>query len=86
MVIERLRRALEHLDELTPDEQEDIAEQILSFAAGHIKPRGARALRLAGAWADLPQDMEETLLRWRREVPPTPLVEGLPGEHDAPTT
>jgi hypothetical protein len=81
MLVEHLRRALEHLDELTPDEQEDVAEQILSFA-GRIEPRGARARRLAGAWADLPDDMEDTLLRWRREAPPTPLIEDLPGEHD----
>lgn len=81
MVIEHLRRALEHLDELTPDEQEDVAEQILAYA-GRIEPYGARARRLAGAWADLPDDMEETLLRWRREAPPTPLVENLPGERE----
>ena len=86
MVIEYLQRALEHLDELTPDEQEDVAEQILSFASGHIEPRGARALRLAGAWADLPDDMEDTLLRWRRETPPTPLIEDLPGDHDDDTS
>jgi hypothetical protein len=53
MVVEHLQRALEHLDELTPDEQEDVAEQILAYA-GRIEPRGARAQRLAGAWADLP--------------------------------
>ncbi len=53
MVVEHLQRALEHIDELTPDEQEDVAEQILAYA-GRIEPRGARAQRLAGAWADLP--------------------------------
>jgi hypothetical protein len=73
---------LEHLDALTPDEQEEVTEQILSFAAGHIEAPGARALRLAGAWADLPDDMEDTLLRWRREVPPTPLIEDLAAERD----
>jgi hypothetical protein len=81
MVVEHLQRALEHLEELTPDEQEDIAEQILTYA-GRLEPRGARARRLAGAWADLPDDMEETLLRWRREVPPTPLIEDLPDESE----
>lgn len=85
MVVEHLQRALEHIDELTPDEQEDVAEQILAYA-GRIEPRGARAQRLAGAWADLPDDMEDTLLRWRREVPPTPLIEDLPGEHDDANT
>ena len=30
--------------------------------------------------------MEDTLLRWRREVPPTPLIEDLPGEHDDANT
>ena len=79
MVIEHLRHALEHLDELTPDEQEDVAEQILAYA-GRVEPPGARARRLAGAWADLPDDMDETLLQWRRAVPPTPLIEDLPGD------
>ncbi len=83
MVVEHLRRALEHLEELTPDEQEDVAEQILAYA-GRAEPRGARARRLAGVWADLPADMEDTLLRWRREVPPTPLIEDLPGEQEDP--
>jgi hypothetical protein len=80
MIIEHVRRALEHLNE-----QEAIAEQIL-IVAGRIEPRGAHALQLAGAWADLPKDMEDTLLRWRREVPPTSLIEDLPGEHDAHAT
>ena len=52
-MVEQLQRALEHLDELTPDEQEDVAEQILA-CAGRIEPRGARVQRLAGVWADLP--------------------------------
>jgi len=84
MLIEHLRHALKYLDELTPDEQEDVAEHILSCAGG-IEPRGARAQRLAGAWSDLPEDMEDTLLRWRREIPPTSLIEDedVPGEHDA---
>jgi len=79
MVIEHLRHALEHLDELTPDEQEDVAEQILAYA-GRVEPPGARARRLAGAWADLPDDMDETLLQWRRAEPPTPRIEDLPGD------
>lgn len=81
MVVEDLQRALEHLDELTPDEQEDVAEQILAYA-GRPEPRGARARRLAGAWSDLLDDMEETLLQWRRESPPTPLIENFPGEQE----
>jgi hypothetical protein len=81
MVIEHLRHALKHLDELTPDEQEDVAEHILAYA-GRLEPPGARARRLAGAWANLPDDMDETLLRWRRAVPPTPLIEDLPGEDE----
>ncbi len=32
-------------------------------------------LARSGAWSDLPDDMEETLLCWRREVPPTPPIE-----------
>jgi hypothetical protein len=33
------------------------------------------ALSVIGAWRDLPDDMEETLLRWRRESTPTPPIE-----------
>ncbi len=82
MVVERLQRALQHIDELTPDEQEDVAEQILTFA-GKVEPRGARALRLIGAWANMqPDDMDETILRWRRETPPTPPIDDLHEDED----
>ena len=81
MVVARLQQALEHLDELTPDEQEEVAEHILTFT-GRIEPRGSRARRLAGAWADLRDEMEETLLRWRHEATPSPLIEDLPGENE----
>jgi mannose-6-phosphate isomerase-like protein (cupin superfamily) len=75
MIIEQLQQALEHLGELTDEEQAGIAEQIIAYSGG-ANPRGARARRLAGAWADPPDDMmEDTLLRWRHETPPTPLVE-----------
>ena len=70
-MIARLRRALEHVDELPPDIQEEIAEQIeqhvgLSESTQHWDRS------LAGVWSDLPDDMEETLLRWRHEAPPSP--------------
>lgn len=73
-MIERLARALEHVEDLPPEAQEELAEQIEGFrrapalqAPGHLP--GHRSF--AGIWDDLPDDMEETLLRWRREATPT---------------
>jgi hypothetical protein len=70
-MIERLQRALEHVDELPPEIQEELAEQIEEL----IEPLEAPSGSLAGSMPDLPDDAEETLLRWRRETPPTPPVE-----------
>lgn len=67
-MIERLQRALEHVDELSPDEQEDIAQLIEERTESLGIPEGS----LAGSMPDLPDDTEETLLRWRRESSPTP--------------
>lgn len=77
MIIERLARAIERLPELPEDVQEEIAEQIEMIAgldpdAGEPPRRVRDALSMAGVWADLPDDMEETLLRWRHESTPTP--------------
>lgn len=76
-MIERLARAIQYLPELPEDVQEEIADQIemivgLDPETGQPSRHGRDALSMAGAWADLPDDMEEVLLRWRREVPPTP--------------
>lgn len=88
-MIERLQRALEHVDELPPDVQEEIATLIEEWAEpaemalsanGHQPgaseadlPKTVRdALAVIGVWRDMPDDAEETLLRMRREVPPTP--------------
>jgi hypothetical protein len=73
-MIERLARALEHIDEVPVDVQQELAEEIEQYSQQpHVG--ASRARRLAGAWSDLPDDMEDTLLRWRREVPPTPPIE-----------
>lgn len=70
-MIERLRRALEHIDELPPEAQEEVAEHIEEYIEPLVVPPGS----LAGSMPDLPDDMEETLLRLRREAPPTPPME-----------
>jgi hypothetical protein len=67
-MIERLQRALEHIDELPTPIQEELAEQIEQYLEPFDLPKGS----LAGSMPDLPDDTEEILLRWRREVPPTP--------------
>jgi hypothetical protein len=67
MVIERLARALEHIDDLTAEAQDAIAEQIEAFQRVQIDDSQDRQ-SLAGVWSDLPDGMEETLLRWRSEA------------------
>jgi len=70
-MIERLRRALEHIEELPPEAQEEVAEHIEEYSEPLVVPPGS----LAGSMPDLPDDMEETLVRLRRESPPTPSME-----------
>ena len=53
---------------MSAEEQEEIAEQIEEFIEPLSVPKGS----LAGSLPDLPDDAEETLLRWRREAPSTP--------------
>lgn len=79
-MIERLARAIEHLQELPVDVQEEIAEQIemiagLDHETNEAVPTDSPKRSYAGIWADLPDDMEETLLRWRHEIPPTPPID-----------
>ncbi len=70
-MIDRLQRALEHIEELPPEIQEGLAEQIEQYIEPLDMPTGS----LAGSMPDLPDDAEETLLRWRRETPLTPPIE-----------
>jgi hypothetical protein len=66
-MITRLQRALEHVEELPPEIQEEIAEQIEAYTEALPVAPGT----LAGSMPDIPDDAEDTLLRWRREVAPT---------------
>ena len=89
-MIERLQRALEHIEELPPEVQEDLAAQIEEMTApigkspqaSHLPddeslPKSVRdALAVFGAWRDLQDDDEfEALDRIRHSVPPTPPIE-----------
>ena len=65
--IERLQRALEHIEELSPAAQEDLAQFIeemtepfasASSADEDLPPSVQRALALAGAWRNLQDDDE----------------------------
>src|SRR5690348_1958657 len=86
-MIERLQRALTHIEELSPEAQADLAEQIEELigrpdnlpGADEQKPTDAmprsvqEALALAGAWSDLQGNDEFAALHgMRREQPPTP--------------
>ena len=88
-MIERLQRALEHVEELSPEAQEDLAQQIEEMTeplsdlpgsqgapAEDALPKPVRdALALAGAWSDLRDDDEfEALDRIRHASNPTPPI------------
>lgn len=73
-MIDRLHRALEHIDELPPELQEQLAEIIEQHTESVDFPVSA----LAGAWSDLPDTFDEmldTLDDIRHASPPTPPVD-----------
>ena len=85
-MIERLQRALEHIEELSPA-QEDLARQIedmtepisetpmspLPSSDATLPASVRRALALYGAWSDLQDDDELAFFdRIRHETPPSP--------------
>lgn len=70
-MIERLQRALEHIEELPIHEQEEIAEQIEQY----LEPLGVATGNLAGSMPDLPDDTQEILLRMRRDSQPSAPVD-----------
>lgn len=74
-MIARLAQALQRVDELSPDAQEELAEQIEFLFHAPMAGRDAVRRSFAGIWRDLPDDMEGTLLRWRHEAAPTPPID-----------
>jgi hypothetical protein len=73
-MIERLQRALEHLDELSPEFQDHLAELIEE----HTESASVPPESLAGAWSDLPDTFDEmldALDQIRHASPPTPPIE-----------
>lgn len=86
-MIERLQRALEHVEELSAEAQLELAQQIEALSAplenlptlhtmpaDEALPQSVRvALALGGAWSDLQDDDEFAAFeRMRHEVAPTP--------------
>jgi hypothetical protein len=81
-MIERLQRALEHIEELSPAAQEDLAQFIeemtepvasSSSADEDLSPSVQRALALGGAWRDLQDDDEFAFFdSIKRESKPSP--------------
>lgn len=86
-MIERLQRALEHIEELSPEAQLDLAQQIEDLTAPledlpefHSPPAEEQlpssvrtALALGGAWSDLQTDDEFVAFdRMRHESLPSP--------------
>lgn len=68
---ERLQQALQHIEEMSPEEQDEIANIIEDSLTPSFD-----ALTYAGAIAGmLPDNAEEELLRLRREAPPSPPLE-----------
>ncbi|HEU5439588.1 MAG TPA: hypothetical protein VFU88_09885 [Ktedonobacterales bacterium] len=89
-MIERLQRALKHVDELPPELQEEIAQIIEDNTEplepapstveqpdyAHLPPSVRAALAVSGAWADMQDDDEFAALdRIRHESKPTPPIE-----------
>lgn len=85
-MIERLQRALAHIEELSPEAQQDLAQQIEELTAplqdvpalqtlppeGDVPASVRVALALGGAWSDLQGDDEFAALdRIRHEAAPT---------------
>ena len=73
-MVERLQRAVQILETLPLNVQESVAEQLEQITASYASTQNVRRSH-AGIWADLPDDMEETLDRWRHQVPPTPPID-----------
>lgn len=73
-MVERLQHAVQILETLPANVQESVAEQIEQLIVSYVST-SVRRHSYAGIWADLPDDMEETLDRWRHEVPPTPSID-----------
>ena len=80
MITERLHRALARIEQLPPEVQDELAEQLEAWAepaqdTATSRPRG----RVAGIWRDRTDlaDMIEELERLRHEAPPTPPLEDL---------
>lgn len=69
--IERLQRASEHIEEVSPEVQ----EQFAAIIEENTEPLEGGSDSLAGSMPDLPDNMVETLLRMRREAPPTPTMD-----------
>lgn len=98
-MIERLQRALEHIEDLSPEAQLDLAQQIEDLTApledlpelpsssvdDPVPPTVRAALALGGAWSDWQDDDEFAALdRIRHESPPTPPMEEHLGWLDEP--
>lgn len=67
MLIPRLQQAIQRLDDIPLEQQNEIARMIEEqLAPATILPS------YAGSMPDLPDDFEEELMRRRHEVPPTP--------------
>ena len=72
-MIDRLARALEHVEDLPEEVQEELAEHIEQYV--EPMPLLPPTVSLAGSMPDLPEDLEETILRWRHATPPTPSMD-----------
>jgi hypothetical protein len=71
MITPRLQRALQRIDEVPAEQQDEIAALIEDALTAH-----SERVSYAGAIAGLlPDDAEEQLLRLRRASSPTPPVE-----------
>jgi hypothetical protein len=80
MITERLHRALAKIEQLPPEAQDELAEQLELWTEPiQTFPASRSRKRVAGIWRDRADlaDMIEELERLRHEAPPTPPLEDL---------
>lgn len=69
---ERLRAVVQAAEQLSPTEQDELADQIAEL----LPPPAGLAMVDFSVFADLPDDAVDVLDRMRHEAPPTPMFEG----------
>jgi hypothetical protein len=74
VMTERLRALIQAAEQLSPEVQDELADQIAALLPNPPHPAGLGAVDFS-VFADLPDDAVDILDRMRHEAPPTPPYE-----------